>query len=298
MSHIDRYAPSPTAELHLGNLRTALAGWLLARANGGQWRMRIEDLDTARITAAGDAGTRQLHDLARLGLDFDGPLMRQSERLDIYHQVVAGLEDRSYRCFCTRREIAEASSAPHGDSYRPYPGTCAKLSSQQANQRALTRPAALRIRADQASFTVWDRFAGYVTGEVDDFVLVRTDGVFAYNLAVVVDDIAQGVTHITRGADLLTSAPRQAWLTSVLGSAPASYAHVGLVVNNAGKRLAKRDGAVTLTDLNAAGVSTATVLSRLAASLGLPARAGLSELIECVQQQVPPTFSQSFQWPD
>ncbi|SDL56493.1 tRNA glutamyl-Q(34) synthetase GluQRS [Tessaracoccus oleiagri] len=264
--HIDRYAPSPTSDLHLGNLRTALAGWLLARVAGGQWLMRVEDLDEARVRAAGGAEARQLADLRALGLTWDGPVVRQSERLELYRQAVAALGGRVYECFCTRREIAEAASAPHGDDgYRPYPGTCRRLSERERAERRATRPAALRVRGDGASFTIQDAHAGEVTGIVDDFVLVRADGTPAYNLAVVVDDIAMGVTHITRGDDLLSSAPRQAWLTEQLGGSPARYAHVGLVLGPDGKRLAKRDGAVTLAEAG----GPAAVFPWLAESLGL-----------------------------
>lgn len=267
---IDRYAPSPTADLHVGNLRTALAGWLLTRQEGGSWLMRIEDLDQARVRAAGDAERRQLRDLEALGLTWDGALVRQSERRQAYRDAVARLGERTYECFCTRREIAEASSAPHDDGYRPYPGTCARLPSAERARRRDLRPPAIRIRAAGATFTATDRFAGRVTLPIDDFVLVRGDGTFAYNLAVVVDDVAQGVNHITRGADLLTSAPRQAWLTDLLGAEPATYAHIGLVTNTDGVRLAKRDGAVTLGDLRVRGVDAGSVMEVLTASLGLP----------------------------
>lgn len=262
--HVDRYAPSPTSDLHLGNLRTALAGWLLARHAGGRWLMRIEDLDRARVRAAGDAERRQLDDLSSLGLHWDGPAMRQSDRLDLYADAVTRLD--TYECFCTRREIAEASSAPH-DGYRAYPGTCRRLSERQRAELRESRRPAIRVNARGATFAVEDTAAGRVEGVVDDFVLVRGDGEFAYNLAVVVDDIAMGVTHITRGDDLLSSAPRQAWLTTQLGGSPARYAHVGLVVGPDGRRLAKRDGAVTLRDLP--HLSPADVLATLSESLGL-----------------------------
>lgn len=293
---VDRYAPSPTADLHVGNLRTALAGWLLARRAGGFWRMRIEDLDTARVTAAGDAEIRQLADLGRMGLTWDPPLLRQSERLHVYADVVASLRERTYECFCTRREIAEAASAPHDDGYRPYPGTCARLSFAQAEERRRHRPGAIRIRSEGAEFTVTDRHAGHVTAPVDDFVLVRGDGAFAYNLAVVVDDIAQGVTQITRGADLLSSAPRQAWLTRLLGGEPATYAHIGLVTNPEGQRLAKRDGAVTLADLAAQGWSTGDVMRRLTASLGLPAVGSAEEALAVMPEAPPGAFFAPLIW--
>lgn len=261
--HVDRYAPSPTADLHLGNLRTALAGWLLTRHAGGRWLLRVEDLDVDRVRAADGAEARQLADLVALGLTWDGDVVRQSERTDLYRDALATLGDRVYECFCTRREIAGASSAPH-DGHRPYPGTCLRLSDAERAERREQRIPALRVRADAAEQSVTDVHAGEVTGVVDDFVLARGDQ-FAYNLAVVVDDVAMGINHITRAVDLLDSAPRQAWLTELLGGTPATYAHVGLVVNAEGRRLAKRDGPVTLAEAGGPG----RVFPRLASSLGL-----------------------------
>ena len=265
---VDRYAPSPTSDLHLGNLRTALAGWLLTRTGGGQWLMRIEDLDTARVVAAGDAAERQLSDLSALGLRWDGEPLWQSDRRAAYSNAINMLGERTYECFCTRREIAEASSAPH-DGHRPYPGTCATLNSEQVARRRSERPGAIRVRSEGASYTATDIHAGEVNEVVDDFVLVRGDGTPAYNLAVVVDDIFQGVTRITRGADLLSSAPRQAWLTEQLGGTPVEYAHIGLVTNSDGDRLAKRDCAVTMADLAPQGRRPGYVLALLTESLGL-----------------------------
>lgn len=262
-----RFAPSPTSELHLGNLRTALLAWLFARSTGRAFRLRIEDLDTARVDAARGVEHAQVDDLAAVGLDFDGEVVRQSDRLAVYREALAGLE--TYECYCTRAEIAEAASAPHGDGYRPYPGTCLQLTAQRRAELAATRPPALRVRADGAPSTIFDVLHGEVTGFVDDFVLVRNDGTPAYNLAVVVDDLAMGIDQVVRGDDLLSSAPRQAWLASRLGGTPPVYAHVPLAVNADGRRLAKRDGAVSLAALAALGVTPAQVLTRLASSLGL-----------------------------
>lgn len=264
--HVDRYAPSPTSDLHLGNLRTALAGWLLARATGGTWLMRVEDLDEARVKSAGDAERRNLNDLRKLGLDWDGEVIRQSERHELYRDAIATLGERVYECFCTRRELAAAASAPHGDDgFRPYPGTCLRLTAREREERRAKRRPSLRVRADGAFQVVHDRFAGDVRYAVDDFVLVRGDGQFSYNLAVVVDDIATGVTHITRGDDLLSSAPRQAWLTAQLQGTPATYTHVSLVMGEDGKRLAKRGGGITLDEAG----GPARVLPWLTESLGL-----------------------------
>lgn len=274
-----RYAPSPTSDLHVGNLRTAIAAWLFARSVGGGFSMRIEDLDDARVHAASGAAERQLADLAAIGLDWDPPVVWQSERFDAYAEALARLGERIYPCFCTRREIAEAASAPHADGFRPYPGTCRALSSVQRAERARTRPPAWRVRADAEEFTVTDVHAGEVRGVVDDFVCVRNDGVAAYNFAVVVDDLAAGVTQVCRADDLLSSAPRQGWLTAQLGGPVPEYAHVSLVVNSDGKRLAKRDGDVTLTDLRQLGVSAEQVTRALLRSLGLRAST-LAEAVE------------------
>ncbi len=262
-----RYAPSPSGDLHLGNLRTALLAWLMARTTGRAFHLRIEDLDRVQEGAA----QRQLADLEALGVDWDGPVLVQSERQDAYDDAVARLREAGlvYECYCTRREIQEASSAPHG-APGAYPGTCRNLTDAQREQRRAQRPAALRLRAQVTRWTVQDRWAGQHTGEVDDVVLVRNDGRPAYNLAVVVDDAHQGVDQVVRGDDLLASAPRQAHLANLLGLPPVEYAHVPLALNRDGKRLAKRDGAVTLPQLRAAGVSPEQVGRMIAGSIPLP----------------------------
>lgn len=296
MPIVDRYAPSPTSDLHLGNLRTALAGWLLTHRARGSWRLRVEDLDVARVRAAEGAAARQLRDLKDLGMAWDGEPVTQSERMEAYRDALTRLRERTYECFCTRREIEQAASAPHNDGYRPYPGTCARLSAAERSRRREERPAAIRVRAENAVFTVTDRFSGEVTATVDDFVLVRGDGVPAYNLASVVDDMYQGVTQVTRGADLLSSAPRQAWLTTQLGGQPPAYAHIGLVTNDRGKRLAKRDGAVTLADLQAQGWRTSDVLAELTASLGLGRHTTPHEALDAMPRLLPAAFHLPVTW--
>ena len=289
-----RFAPSPTGPLHLGNLRTALAAWLFACANGSEFLVRMEDLDAAVARPEHEAG--QLADLSALGLDWDGPVVRQSDRGEVYAAAIAGLADRGlvYECYCTRREIQSASSAPNGGGFTgdpaapdgAYPGTCRALTNaeRRAREDSGRRPA-LRLRSDNASVSIVDRLLGgrdsagadgssrcrpgSFTGVVDDVVLRRNDGAYAYNLAVVVDDAAQDVQEVVRGDDLLSSTPRQAHLAAALGLAVPAYAHVPLVLGPDGSRLAKRDGAVTLADRRARGEGPATVLSMLAASLGL-----------------------------
>lgn len=274
-----RFAPSPTSDLHLGNLRTAVLAWLFARDAGLDFWLRIEDLDQQRVRAAPQIAARQVADLARLGLDWALPVVRQSERGDLYRDAAAGLE--TYECFCTRREIAQAAQAPHG-SYRPYPGTCARLSSAERMQHRRERPAATRVRAGGVQMTIDDLHAGQVSGVVDDFVLFRGDGTAAYNLAVVVDDGLQQVSQVCRGADLLDSAPRQAWLATQLGFAVPDYRHVGLALNLAGERLAKRDGAVSLDDLAERGLGPHQVFEVICQSAGLPQASSPTELLAAV----------------
>lgn len=264
-----RFAPTPSSDLHLGNLRTALVAWLMARREGGAFLVRVEDLDVARVAAAPGVATRQLSDLASLGLTWDGDVVWQSRRLGAYERALAALADLTYECFCTRRDIAEAAVAPHGDGYRPYPGTCRDLTAAERDERRRVRPPALRVRAGDAVQTIRDLWAGAVTGVVDDFVVRRNDGVPSYNLAVVVDDIAAGVDQVVRGDDLLSSSPRQAWLIERLGGSVPRYAHVPLAVGRDGKRLAKREGDLTLADLGARGWPPVRVLRVLAESLGL-----------------------------
>jgi glutamyl-tRNA synthetase len=266
-----RFAPSPTGMLHLGNLRTALLSWLQVQTDGGEWLVRMEDLD--RVTASVEHEGGQLRDLALLGLVPDGEVVRQSDRFERYHSAIDTLrsQGRVYECFCSRREIRDAAFAPHGE--RPdgaYPGTCRELTVDQvARFRSEGRRPALRLRSEGERYVIDDLVVGRFEGGVDDVVLQRTDGVPAYNLAVVLDDALQGVTHVLRGDDLLTSTPRQRLLQDLLELPVPVYAHVPLVLAPDGTRLAKRHGAVTLQDLDGRGVDAPTVLSRLAASLGL-----------------------------
>lgn len=276
MTAAGRFAPSPTGALHVGNLRTALVAWLSARSAGARFLVRMEDLD--RVTSSRDHEVSQLSDLAAIGLDHDGEVVRQSERFALYESAIDRLTEAglTYPCFCTRREILEAASAPHGDGPRPegaYPGTCRSLTAAERARReaehAGRRPA-LRLDASAAgTVTVHDRLVGSYTAVVDDVVLRRNDGVPAYNLAVVVDDAAQGITEVVRGDDLLSSTPRQVYLQQLLGLPQPSYLHIPLVLGDDGTRLAKRHGAVTLAALNERRVTASDVVSGIAASLGL-----------------------------
>ncbi|HWC27626.1 MAG TPA: tRNA glutamyl-Q(34) synthetase GluQRS [Solirubrobacteraceae bacterium] len=266
-----RYAPSPTGTLHLGNLRTALLAWLFARSQGARFLLRIEDLDTGRVRPG--VAEQQLADLAALGLDWDGPVVRQSERRALYADALARLDagGQLYACYCTRAEIRQAASAPHGAwPEGAYPGTCRELTAAQRAERERTgRPPALRLRAAGETVAFDDRLLGRCGAVVDDLVVCRNDGAPAYNLAVVVDDTAQGVGEVVRAADLLETTPRQLLVAARLGLRPPAYAHVPLVLGPDGARLAKRHGAVTLADRAAAGDSPAQGRAELARSVGL-----------------------------
>ena len=265
-----RYAPSPSADLHVGNLRTAIAAWLFAHASGSALRLRIDDLDPGTRRSVHEP--RQLADLDAMGVTFDGPRLRQSDRLAAYEHALGDLERAGlvYPCFCSRREVREATVAAH--DHLPegaYPGTCRDLSRGERSSRARNRPAALRVRADAAAIEFVDAVHGPTLGTVDDFVVRRNDGVASYNLATVLDDAHQGIEQVVRGDDLLAGTARQIWLGRQLGLPPVAHAHVPLVVGRDGRRLAKRDGAVTLGQLAEAGVDPRRVRHLLVASLGL-----------------------------
>lgn len=263
-----RFAPSPTGTFHVGNLRTALAAWLFARSGGSEFLLRFEDLDRG---AHGDHERSQLGDLSRIGLDFDGEIVRQSTRLDHYSDAIADLTQAglTYPCWCSRREIREAPVAPHQPP-GAYPGTCRDLSTAARTEKeASGRPPALRLRADGVVVTVIDSLHGEHRAVVDDFVLQRGDGTPAYHLVVVVDDADQGVQEVVRADDLLESTPRHAHLQSVLGLAEPRWAHVPLVVDAAGERLAKRDGSTSLTEWEKEGGSVPRLVALMARSLGI-----------------------------
>jgi len=279
-TYCGRFAPSPTGDLHLGSAATALVTWLAARAAGGRLVLRVEDIDTPRVVPGAEA--RQLEDLRWLGLDWDegpdvggphGPY-RQSERTDRYETALADLERRglTFRCDCSRREIAEVASAPHDEDGPRYPGTCRDRRAA-ATAPAWKRPPAVRLAVPPGEVVVDDAVQGRlvqdVAARVGDFVLRRGDGVWAYQFAVVVDDVAMGVTEVVRGADLLASAPRQVLLARLLGAVAPAFAHAPVVLAPDGTRLAKRDGAATVRELRRAGTSAPALIGGLAAMLGL-----------------------------
>jgi glutamyl-tRNA synthetase len=281
-----RFAPSPTGRLHLGNLRTALVAWLFARHDNSTFGLRFDDLDLAAVRP--EHYETQARDLQALGLDWDGAAVRQSERLELYRRALARLvaDDLVYPCFCSRREIREAAQAPNQPlAGHHYPGTCRHLDRRGRADRASSgRPPALRLRTEQDRVAFHDLVAGPIEVEVDDFVVRRNDGTPAYHLVTVVDDADMGVELVVRADDLLDSTGRQLLLAQLLGLAPCSHAHVGLVLSPERERLAKRHGAVTLEDRSRRGEQPADVLAMLAASLDLCGPGENVELPELVDR--------------
>jgi glutamyl-tRNA synthetase len=274
-----RFAPSPTGPLHVGNLRTAMAAWLLARSTGRAFVVRMEDLD--RVTSSAEWAAHQLAQLAAVGIDWDGEVVAQSDRFDRHHAAIDRLSDAglTYPCYCTRREIAEAAAAPHG-TVPTYPRTCRDLTEGERSAReADGRPAALRLRANGERYRFDDLIAGPTEGMADDIVIRRNDGVPAYQWAVVVVDDAQGIDQVVRGDDLLPSTASQLHLIELLGYDVPTYAHVPLVVGPDGQRLAKRHGALTPEDLGWHGDTTR---SWLAASLGVTPSSGVRSSADLV----------------
>jgi glutamyl-Q tRNA(Asp) synthetase len=233
--YVGRFAPSPTGDLHLGSLYTAAASFLDARANGGSWLVRVEDLDGPRVVPGSADGI--LRTLSRFGFEWDGGVVRQSGRGDLYEAALDILRAHglSFQCSCSRLQLAEDER---------YPGHCRKGPLKPGT------PCATRVRVDQAVIQFTDRIQGTfrqdVAAAVGDMLVRRRDQLFAYVLAVVVDDAAQGVTHVVRGADLLDNTPRQIHLQQLLGLKTPDYAHVPLLMEPDGKKLAKSSRSVQL----------------------------------------------------
>ncbi len=255
--------------MHLGNVRSALLGWLWARAARGEFLLRIEDLDPDRCKPEFIDGI--FEDLEWLGLTWDGPVWKQSERTQVYAEALSRLAHagRAYQCWCSRAEVARAASAPHvGEDGPVYPGTCRATAAPKPG-----RAPAWRFLVEQRVEHFDDDRRGAcsqdVAREVGDFVIQRVDGVASYQLAVVVDDALSGITHVLRGEDLLSSTGRQLQLQRALGYSQPKYAHVPLMLQADGKRLAKRDGASTVAGLRELGWSPERVVGHLAGSCGL-----------------------------
>ena len=235
-----RFAPSPTGLLHIGSLLTALASYADARAHGGRWLLRMEDLDPPREMPG--AATEILHTLAAFGFEWDGEVMYQSRRHTTYQAALADLHRRGlvYPCYCSRKDW-QAAARPGADGF-VYNGHCADLPADAAPPNG--RPPAWRLRVPAQTVGFADRIVGrytqQLTQDIGDFVLLRADGFWAYQLAVVVDDAEQGITHVVRGQDLLVSTPRQIWLQQCLQVATPVYAHLPLLTNAAGQKWSKQ----------------------------------------------------------
>ena len=274
-----RYAPSPTGSLHFGNLRTALVAWLQARLSQGRFILRMEDIDLPR--ARPGSAEQIMHDLSWLGLDWDeGPDVggefspyTQSERFDLYQTAIDYLceKQRLFSCACSRKDIAQAASAPHASDQRLiYPGTCRPNAQQK---QADENETALRFFCPEHSIHFDDVVLGpqkiSLPDEVGDFVVKRRDGLFSYQLAVALDDALMGVTDVVRGADLIDSTAQQILLLHTFGFTIPRYWHIPLVLDKAGKRMAKRDGGLSVDYYREKGMSAAQLIGQLAASLEL-----------------------------
>ncbi|GGJ32830.1 tRNA glutamyl-Q(34) synthetase GluQRS [Deinococcus roseus] len=267
---VGRYAPSPTGHMHLGNARTALLAWLHARSQNGRFILRFEDLDHTRVRPYAYDSIRS--DLEWLGLDWDEEFI-QSERIELYDQAFKKLD--TYPCSCSRKDILESASAPHGAEL-VYPSTCLKGGFRS------DRPFSWRWKVPDVTVTLQDHLAGTLTqhlpSEVGDFVLRRNDGVYAYHLAVVVDDARMGVTEVVRGFDLFAATPRQVALQQTLGYSVPEYWHVPLMKDFQGVRLAKRNGAPSLHDLRNNNINPSAIVAELTKSLGYDAPGPISPM--------------------
>lgn len=246
MTECGRFAPTPSGRMHLGNVFSALLAWLSIRAADGELLLRIEDLDTLRCSAENAEIIKD--DLRWLGLDWDSEQPHQSTRSSYYEAILDRLREtgRVFPCWCTRGDLKHAANAPHASDGHPiYPGTCRSLTEAERTARFRERPPLWRLCAPDESISFTDGHYGVYTEnlarECGDFILRRADGVFAYQLAVVADDIEGGVTQIVRGRDLLSSTPRQLYLYRLLDAAPPKYYHVPLLTAPDGRRLSKRD---------------------------------------------------------
>ncbi len=270
---VGRFAPSPSGEMHIGNAFAALLGWLSVRSQGGRMLLRMEDLDPARSKQIYIDALKK--DLEWLGLFWDEETAAQSRRTQMYEGALSELRQKGllYPCFCSRAQL-HAANAPHAsDGITVYSGRCANLSQDDATSLAAQRPAALRLRVPSECVRLIDGVQGayeeVLSRDAGDFILRRSDGVFAYQLACPFDDGAQGVSEVVRGRDLLSSAPRQMWLMQTLGYTPPTYYHVPLFLAADGRRISKREGGLSINALRRGGASPEGIIGRLAYLAGL-----------------------------
>lgn len=284
-----RFAPSPSGRMHLGNLWSALLAWLSARSQGGEMVLRLEDLDPDRCTRAWC--DQVMRDLEWLGLTWDNEPVYQSERTAVYAEAFHDLEERGliYPCYCTRAERLAASAPHRSDGQTIYDGRCSRLTEAEREALSQTRRPAWRVKVGQESITFCDLLYGEYKEDLKtdcgDFILRRSDGVYAYQLAVVVDDAAMGVTQVVRGSDLLSSTPRQIYLQRLLGLPEPEYGHVPLLLAADGRRLAKRDRDQELGELQSR-YTAPELLGRLAHLAGL-----IPEPAPITAQELVPLFS-------
>lgn len=284
-----RFAPSPSGRMHLGNLWSALLAWLSARSQGGEMVLRLEDLDPDRCTRAWC--DQVMRDLEWLGLTWDNEPVYQSERTAVYAEAFHALEERGliYPCYCTRAERLAASAPHRSDGQTIYDGRCSRLTEAEREALSQTRRPAWRVKVGQEPITFCDFLYGEYKEDLKtdcgDFILRRSDGVYAYQLAVVVDDAAMGVTQVVRGSDLLSSTPRQIYLQRLLGLSEPEYGHVPLLLAADGRRLAKRDRDQELGELQSR-YTAPELLGRLAHLAGL-----IPEPAPITAQQLVPLFS-------
>ena len=269
---IGRFAPTPSGRLHLGNLLCAMLAYLSARSQGGQFLLRIEDVDIPRCPRA--LAQQAIDDLRCLGFRWDAPPLYQSARSGVYQDVLNRLrrEGHVYPCFCTRAQLHAADAPNRGDDMPVYAGTCAHLSPETVAEKLKTRRPAYRLRVPDETIAVCDRHYGLyqenLARDCGDFILRRSDGLFGYQLAVVVDDALSGVNEIVRGHDILSSTPRQRYLQRLLGFETPAYAHIPLLEDAQGRRLAKRDGDTDLSALSKR-FTREDILGMLAYSAGI-----------------------------
>ncbi|MBE6955850.1 MAG: tRNA glutamyl-Q(34) synthetase GluQRS [Ruminococcaceae bacterium] len=280
-----RFAPSPSGRMHLGNLWSCLLAWLSARSAGGRMVLRLEDLDPDRCRS--EFCEQVMRDLDWLGLDWDNEPVWQSRRSHIYEEYFHALEQQGlvYPCYCTRNQLLAASAPHRSDGIAVYDGRCRALTMEQRRERAAQRKPAWRIAVDEVEVGFHDLCRGHYAHRLDtccgDFILRRSDGVYAYQLAVVVDDALMGVTQVVRGSDLLDSTPRQIWLGRQLGFSTPEYAHVPLLMAEDGRRLAKRDRDLELGQLQQqyTAAELVGILAHLAGLIPEPAPISPADLI-------------------